>query len=61
LTIIFYLGDFNLPIKFKRKVQDNNNSLMINIPLEIAEELGINKSDTLIITLENDSIIIRKS
>ncbi len=50
-----------LPIKFKRKVQDNNNSLMINIPLEIAEELNIEKGDTLIITLENNSIIIRNS
>ncbi len=49
-----------LPIKFKRKVQDNNNSLMINIPLEIAEELNIEKGDTLIITLENGSMVIRK-
>jgi len=61
LIPIFYYGEFPLPIKFKRKVQDNNNSLMINIPLEIADELGIKKGDTLIITLENQSMVIRKN
>jgi antitoxin component of MazEF toxin-antitoxin module len=51
----------NRPVEFKRKVQDNNNSLMINIPLEIAEALDIKKKETLIITLENESIRIREN
>ena len=49
-----------MPIKFKRKVIENNRSLMVNIPFEIAEELQIKKGNVIIITLENDSFKCRK-
>ncbi len=41
-----------MPIKFKRKVINNSGSLMVNIPYEIAEELGIKKGDTVTISLD---------
>lgn len=44
-----------MPIKFRRKVINNSGSLMVNIPVEIADELGIEKGDTVIITLEDGS------
>ena len=43
-----------MPIKFKRKVINNSGSLMVNIPFEIAEELGIKKGDTVVIFLEDN-------
>lgn len=42
-----------MPVKFRRKVIDLSNSLVVNIPYEIAQELGIKKGDTIIITLED--------
>ncbi len=49
-----------MPVKFRRKVADLNRTLMVNIPKEIAEELGIEKGDTIIITLENSYFCGRK-
>ena len=49
-----------MAIKFRRKVINNSGSLMVNIPFEIAEELGIEKGDTIVITLEGDSFVGRK-
>ena len=49
-----------MPVKFKRKVIDLSNSLVVNIPKEIAEELGIKKGDTIIVTLENSHFCGRK-
>ncbi|MCE7744328.1 MAG: AbrB/MazE/SpoVT family DNA-binding domain-containing protein [Candidatus Heimdallarchaeota archaeon] len=49
-----------MPVKFRRKVADLNKSLMVNIPKEIADELGIKKGDTIIITFENSHFCGRK-
>ena len=49
-----------MPIKFKRKVIDLNKSLVVNIPYEISQELGIKKGDTIIITYENGHFCCRK-
>jgi ABC-type lipoprotein release transport system permease subunit len=49
-----------MPIKFKRKVIDLNKSLVVNIPFEIAQELGIKKGDTITITFENGHFCCRK-
>ena len=49
-----------MPIKFKRKVIDLNKSLVVNIPYEIAQELGIKKGDTIAITFENSHFCCRK-
>jgi len=49
-----------MPIKFKRKVIENNRSLMVNIPFEIAEELQIKKGDVILITLDNHSFRCKK-
>lgn len=49
-----------MPIKFKRKVINNSGSLMVNIPLEIAEELEIEKGDTVIIYLEGKRFVGEK-
>ncbi|MHA1187286.1 MAG: AbrB/MazE/SpoVT family DNA-binding domain-containing protein [Candidatus Heimdallarchaeota archaeon] len=53
-------GCDNLPIEFRRKVVDNNKSLMVNIPYEIAQQLGIKKGDTIVITFEDDHFKCRK-
>ena len=49
-----------MPIKFKRKVINNSGSLMVNIPFEIAEELGIKKGDTVVISLEDSKFFGEK-
>jgi len=50
-----------MPIKFRRKVINNSGSLMVNIPFEIAEELGIKKGDTVMISLENGKFVGEKN
>lgn len=49
-----------MPIEFRRKVIDNNKSLMVNIPFEIAQQLDIKKGDTIVITFENGHFMCRK-
>lgn len=49
-----------MPVKFRRKVADLNRTLMVNIPYEIAQELGIKKGDIIIVTLENGHFCCRK-
>ncbi|MHA1186745.1 MAG: AbrB/MazE/SpoVT family DNA-binding domain-containing protein [Candidatus Heimdallarchaeota archaeon] len=49
-----------MPIEFRRKVIDNNKSLMVNIPYEIAQQLEIKKGDTIVITFEDDHFKCRK-
>lgn len=49
-----------MPIKFKRKVIDLNKSLVVNIPYEIAQELGIKKGDIIVITYENGHFCCKK-
>jgi len=49
-----------MSVKFKRKVIDLSNSLVVNIPKEIAEELGTKKGNTIIVTLENRHFCDRK-
>lgn len=49
-----------MPLEFRRKVIDNNKSLMVNIPYEIAQQLEINKGDTIIITYEDGFFKCRK-
>jgi len=50
----------NVPIEFKRKVIDNHGSLQVNIPVEIAEHLGIRKGDTIAISLDDNRFVCRK-
>lgn len=49
-----------MPVKFKRKVFESGNSLRINIPMPIANTLGIKNKDTLVIYMDNHRIIIEK-
>ncbi len=50
-----------MPVEFRRKVIDNSGSLMVNVPYEIAQQLGIKKGDTVIITLEDGQFVGRKA
>lgn len=50
-----------MPVEFRRKVIDNSGSLTVNIPYEIAQQLGIKKGDTVIITLEDKHFKGRKA
>ncbi|MBD3189809.1 MAG: AbrB/MazE/SpoVT family DNA-binding domain-containing protein [Candidatus Heimdallarchaeota archaeon] len=50
----------HMPVEFKRKVISNNRSLMVNIPYEIAQQLDIEKGDTIIITFEDNFFKCRK-
>jgi len=45
---------------FKRKVIMSNRSLMVNIPFEIAQAMGIEKGDTIEITYKDGALICRK-
>ncbi|MCF2142616.1 MAG: AbrB/MazE/SpoVT family DNA-binding domain-containing protein [Candidatus Heimdallarchaeota archaeon] len=47
-------------IIFKRQVIFNKGSLQMNIPKEIVEALGLEKGDTIGITLEDDGFYCRK-
>ncbi|MGC9780065.1 MAG: AbrB/MazE/SpoVT family DNA-binding domain-containing protein [Candidatus Heimdallarchaeota archaeon] len=49
-----------MPLEFKRKVIDNHGSLQVNIPVEIAEHLGIKKGDTIAISLDDKRFVCRK-
>jgi bifunctional DNA-binding transcriptional regulator/antitoxin component of YhaV-PrlF toxin-antitoxin module len=48
-------------IKFRRKVIMSNRSLMVNIPIEIAEAMEIEKGDELEITYENKTFTCQKA
>ena len=50
----------NVPLEFKRKVIDNHGSLQVNIPVEIAEHLGIRKGDTIAVSLDDNRFVCRK-
>ncbi|RLI68473.1 hypothetical protein DRO91_09020, partial [Candidatus Heimdallarchaeota archaeon] len=47
-------------IIFKRQVIFNKGSLQMNIPKEIVEALGLEKGDTIGITLEDEGFYCRK-
>ncbi len=48
-------------IKFERSViKTSQNTLVVGVPLEIRNALGIKKSDTLEVWVENDRIIMKK-
>lgn len=44
----------------RRKVQEIDGSLYINIPLDTDEEVLIEKGDTLTLTIEDERIIIER-
>lgn len=50
-----------MPLEFKRKVINNHGSLQVNIPVEIAEHLGIKKGDTVAISLDDNRFVCRKT
>ena len=50
-----------MPITFKRKIQSNHGSLLVNIPKEIVEELKLEKDDTLEISFNDGSFTCRKA
>jgi len=58
-SIVLY-GGIIMPIEFKRKVIDNHGSLQVNIPIEIAEALGIKKGDVIAIVLDENKFSCRK-
>jgi len=45
---------------FRRKVIMSGGSLMINVPVEIAEAMGIEKGDTIEITYKDGVFTCRK-
>ena len=50
-----------MPIRFKRKVLENNRSLWMNIPKPIVEELDLKKGDIISIAYDNGSFSVTKS
>ena len=48
-------------LKFRRKVIMSNRSLMVNIPIEIAEAMEIGKGDELEITYEEKTFTCKKA
>jgi AbrB family looped-hinge helix DNA binding protein len=50
-----------LPIEFRVKVAMIGNSLRATIPKPVADGIGLKKGDTLILTVSDDEIRIRKA
>jgi len=50
-----------MPIKFKRKILENNRSLWMNIPKPIADELNLEKGDVVTIIYDNGSFSVKKA
>jgi putative addiction module antidote len=50
-----------LPIEFKVKVAKIGNSLRATIPKPIVDGIGLKKGDTLILTVSDSEIKIRKA
>ena len=57
-----YDGMFSMTeLKFRRKVIMSNRSLMVNIPIEIAEAMDFRKGDEIVITYQDRSFICKKN
>jgi len=52
---------FMADLKFRRKVIMSNRSLMVNIPIEIAEAMEIEKGDELEIIYEEETFTCKKT
>jgi putative addiction module antidote len=50
-----------LPIEFKVKVAKIGNSLRATIPKPVADGIGLKRGDTLILTVTDSEIRIRKA
>jgi putative addiction module antidote len=50
-----------LPVQFKMKLSKVGNSLRVTIPKPVAEGLGWKEGDTLILSVSNSEIKVRKS
>jgi len=50
-----------MPLRIKVKVGKVGNSLRITIPKEVAEQLGIEKGDILLVGLTDSKILIEKA